>query len=167
MLYVFTGDGKGKTSAALGMAFRASGYGLTTEIIQFLKAKKTGEFNKAKADASINIHLFGKEEWTNFKSLTQEDFSIAADGFKKARELVKRKPFLLILDEFNWVVSKGLIDLGSAIDFLKDSCKNVHIVLTGREAPSEFIELADLVTEFKEVRHPFQQGEEAIKGLDY
>ena len=168
MFYLFTGPGKGKTSAALGMAFRAAGWGYKSVIIQFMKAQKTGEIFKAQQKELIDIYQFGKKgKWTFFKKLTKEDYRLAKAGLDKARECLEQKPFLLVLDEFNLAVGKGLIKLETAVDFLQSVPDKTHVVSTGRHAPPELIKLADLVTEFNELKHPFNKGGKAIRGLDF
>ncbi|MBU0708430.1 cob(I)yrinic acid a,c-diamide adenosyltransferase [Patescibacteria group bacterium] len=167
MIYLFTGNGKGKTSAALGMAFRAAGYGLRSVIVQFLKKRITGEVIQAESEPLIEIYPAGKEGWTNFQDLTDEDYLLAELALVEAKELILARPFMLVLDEFNLAVSNGLIKTETALDFLKASCENVHIILTGREAPADLLKIADLVTEFNEVKHPYRTGQKVIKGLDF
>ncbi|RLD02615.1 MAG: cob(I)yrinic acid a,c-diamide adenosyltransferase [Chloroflexota bacterium] len=167
MIYIFTGDGKGKTSAALGMAFRAAGYGYRSVVVQFMRGRETGEIKMARKESLLTVSLFGRRGWVDFSDPSRKDCQLARAGLQRAKEVAVLKPFLLVLDEFNLAVARGLLEKKTALDFLREICSQTHVVLTGREAGKEFIEMADLVTEFKAVRHPFDKGRSAVCGLDY
>lgn len=167
MIYVFTGPGKGKTSAALGMAYRASGYGHRVEVVQFFKNKGVGEFQRAATDKRVNIHQFGSSEWVDFSDPREEDRRYLAEGLDKVQELIAVEPFLIVLDEINLALDYQMISFEEFKKLLTTGFGRIHFVLTGRGAPDELVAWADLVTEFREVKHPYGQGHEAIEGLDF
>ncbi len=162
-ILVFTGDGKGKTSAAIGTAIRAIGHGKKVIIIQFLKKGEYGEV-KALRDAGVEVYQFGSGEFV-FQP-TEEDFRRAEEAVNFALEKMRENPFLLILDEINVALSMGVAKLKNVIELL-DARGKTHIILTGRNAPPEILQKADLVTEMKNIRHYYDKGEKAMKGLEY
>ncbi len=167
MIQVYTGDGKGKTTAAFGLAIRAKGRGFKVAIVQFMKGIEYGEVISARK-LGIDIYQFGSSEFVDPKKPRDIDFELARKGLKKAKELIFSKNYdLIILDEINVAISFGLIDKDNVIDILKNKPENVEIVLTGRYAPKELIEIADLVTEMREVKHYFQRGIMAREGIEY
>lgn len=163
MILVFTGDGKGKTTSAFGMAIRAIGHQKKVIIIQFLKKGEYGE-TKLFKKLGIEIYQFGRKDFVF--EVTKEDYEMAQKALKKAYEKLKEKPFLLILDEVNVAIDMGLIKLKDVIDLLKKA-EETHIILTGRNAPQELIKYADLVTEMKKIKHYYDMGIKAIEGLEY
>ncbi len=172
MIIVYTGNGKGKTTAALGLALRALGWGGRVLIVQFLKKQVSGEIKaltqlKIKNE-KLKIERFGTKNFVDPKNLQQEDLKQAKKGWGKTlKEIASEKWGMVILDEINVAVKFGLIPKEEVTKLLKQTHGNLDLVLTGRWAPQEFIEIADLVTEFKEVVHPFKKGEKAKKGIDY
>ena len=162
-ILVFTGDGKGKTSAAIGTAIRAIGHGKKVIIIQFLKKGEYGEV-KALRDAGVEVYQFGSGEFV-FQP-TEEDFRRAEEAVNFALEKMRENPFLLILDEINVALSMGVAKLKNVIELL-DARGKTHIILTGRNAPPEILQKADLITEMKNIRHYYDKGEKAMKGLEY
>lgn len=162
MIIVYTGNGKGKTTAAIGAGIRAIGHGKKVVMIEFMKGQKTGELNVKLPN--FEVYQFGTKEFV--VEPTEEDKEMAKEGLKFAEKIIENEqPFLLILDEINVAVKFGLIDSKEVIKLLKKA-KN-HVILTGRYAPREFIEIADLVTEMKEVKHPFKEGKPAVEGIDF
>ena len=161
-ILVFTGDGKGKTSAAIGTAIRAIGHGKKVIMIQFLKKGEYGEI-KFKNE-NFEIHQFGREEFVIHPK--KIDYELAAKAIEFANEALQKKPFLLILDEINVALSMGLIDIKDVISLLEKRGET-HVILTGRNASREIIEIADLVTEMKKVKHYYDEGVKAIEGLEY
>ncbi len=162
MIIVYTGNGKGKTTAAIGTAIRAIGHGKRVVMIQFMKGQPTGELNVK--IPGFKIYQFGSENFVI--EPTEEDKNRAKEALKFAEEVLeKENPFLLILDEVNVAVKMGLIESSEVIKLVK-KVKN-NIILTGRYAPREFIEIADLVTEMKEIKHPFKKGLPAQEGIDF
>jgi len=160
LVYVYTGDGKGKTTAAIGSAIRAMGHGKRAVIIQFLKKGEYGE----KKFQPLEIYQFGREQFV--MEPTDRDYELAEKALEFALHVLEEKPFLLVLDEVNVAASMGLISTDDVVDIVEKR-GNTNIILTGRNAPAEFIELADLVTEMKKVKHPFDTGERAREGLEY
>jgi len=173
LVIVFTGEGKGKSTSAWGMALRASGHQKKIMVVQFLKNfKDYGELKFAKKfpRANIEIKTFG-EGYVGIRGdrKPKEVHSLAA---KKALEYVKRamkgkKYFMIILDEINIALNLRLLKVEDVLELLKSKPKSLHLVLTGRGAPKKIIKSADLVTEMKEVRHPYKKGILAQKGIEF
>lgn len=161
-IFVLTGDGKGKTTSAFGMALRAVGHRKKVAIVQFMKSGEYGEI-KAKVNG-IKIYQFGRKEFV-FEA-TEEDKKLAKMAIEKAEELLKEKPFMLILDEINVALCFKLISLEDVLKLLEKRGET-HIVLTGRKAPQKLIEMADVATEMKKIKHYYDKGQEAIEGLEY
>lgn len=154
MIYVFTGNGQGKTTASLGFALRKIGEGKKVVIIQFMKGRKTGEhITIEKFLPGCRIYQFGREEFVDLKNPLSIDKNLAEKGFIFAQEILKSHPEVIILDEINIAVHYGLIDKNKVVDFIKGIPVDIDLILTGRYAPSEFIKIADVVTEMKDVKH--------------
>ena len=166
-IQVYTGDGKGKTTAALGLALRAAGAGLKVYIGQFMKKKKYSELESLrKFKNSIKIDQFGRQRFVGQK-VTKEDKLLAREGLKKAKKAIESGKYnLIILDEINVALSYGLLSEEEVINIIKNKPKNQEIVLTGRGAPQTIIGLADLVTEMKEIKHYFSKGVKARIGIE-
>ncbi len=169
LLIVFTGNGKGKTTAALGMAMRAAGHGMPVLVLQFIKgAWPYGELRSFGKMEEIELKPLGTGfTWT--KESLDEDRRLAADGWKEAVAEIERGRYrIVVLDELNVVLSYGLLPLGDVIEALRNRGSGVHVVVTGRGAPDELIEIADLVTEMKQVKHPYHdRGVKAQKGIEF
>lgn len=166
MIYVYTGDGKGKTTAALGTALRALGYGYRVVMIQFLKGQNSGEMMIKGKIPNFEIHQFGQEEFVDPEDPNKESINLAKRGIKFAKKILEEEPFLLILDEINVAVDFAFLDVEEVLNVL-DAKSPTHIILTGRNVPEEVKKRADLVTEMEEVKHPYNKNRDAIKGLDY
>jgi cob(I)alamin adenosyltransferase len=168
LIIVHTGTGKGKTTAALGAALRAAGSGIRVCIIQFLKGSwKYGELESLKKIPEIEVHQMGSG-FTWGKESLDEDRALAQKAWEKCKQTVLSGTYgMVIFDEINYVLSYGLLEEGFVIDFLKQRPAGVHIILTGRNAPAGILETADLVTEMREIKHPFQKGIKAQKGIEY
>ncbi len=166
LIYLFTGNGKGKTEAGIGMAVRARGQGNRVVFIQFMKGLPTGEIEPLK-ELGVEVYRFGTENFVDFKNPSKEDVELAHKGLEKARELAKEKPFLIVLDEINVAVAANLIDTEEVLDFLKTIPDETNVLLTGRYAKKELLDAADLVTEMKEIKHYFKKGVPAKEGIDY
>jgi len=162
-IIVFTGNGKGKTTASFGMALRAAGHGKKVIIIQFLKKGEYGEI-KALKEIGIEVYQFGKRQFV-FEP-NEKDMEKAAKALSIAKEKLNEQPFMLILDEINVALSMHIIKLEDVIDLIEKRGET-HVVLTGRNAPQEIIEIADLVTEMKKIKHYYDKGEEAEEGIEY
>jgi len=169
LVQVYTGNGKGKTTAALGLAMRASGHRLKVLIIQFLKGGIAyGELPAAKKLAPyIKMVPMGRECFVNKKNPDPEDVRFAREGWKLAkRSVLSQKYPIVILDEINVAVHYGLVSLRELLSLIKSKPKNVELVLTGRYAHPEVIRRADLVTEMKEKKHYYKKGIESRIGIE-
>ncbi len=169
LLIVFTGHGKGKTTAALGMAMRAAGHSMRVLILQFIKgAWAYGELQSFEKIAEVEIKPLGSG-FTWKKESLEEDRRLAEAGWEEAVSEMKRGYYdMIVLDELNVVLSYGLLSREAVIEALENRTAGSHIVVTGRNAPDELIAIADLVTEMKEIKHPFRdQGLKARKGLEF
>lgn len=166
---VHTGDGKGKTTAALGLALRAVGCGMKVMMIQFMKGTwKYGELEAAKRLAPDFTILQMGEGFTWETKDRRKDIALSKKTWEFCKETLQSGKYgLVILDEMNYVLGYGFLDTKEVVDFLKKKPEELHVVLTGRNAPKELVELADLVTEMKEVKHPFQKGIIAQRGIEF
>jgi cob(I)alamin adenosyltransferase len=166
LVHIYTGDGKGKTTAALGLAMRAVGQGMKVAFIQFIKGEPCGE------------HLFVKE----FKPFDIVQISVG-DSFKKSKEKLSHEAQetlayaeheihsgeydLVVLDEIFVAINQGLITIKQVLELLDSKPASVELVLTGRNAPPEISQRADLVTEMLMIKHPFTEGTSARRGIEY
>jgi cob(I)alamin adenosyltransferase len=168
-LHVYTGDGKGKTTAALGLGMRAAGHGLKVMMVQFMKGQiNYGELESAKRIPGFEIRQFGRAEFVDRKNPAKVDVELAQKGLKLAKSvLAERSVDLLILDELNTAVDWGLIPLSEVVKMLCARPDSMEIVVTGRYAAKQIIELADLVTEMREVKHPFKKGILGREGIEF
>jgi len=168
LLIVFTGHGKGKTTAALGMAMRAAGHGMRVLVLQFIKGSWAyGELLSCGKMEEIEIKPLGTG-FTWKKESLDEDRRLAEAGWKEAVSEMKRGYYdIIVLDELNVVLSHGLLPAEEVLETLKNLTRCPHIVITGRNAPDELIALADMVTEMKEIKHPFHRGQKAMKGIEF
>ena len=168
-IQVYTGDGKGKTTAALGLALRAAGYKHKVYIGQFLKGQEYGELLSAKKlSPYITIEQFGRKGFIHVtKDPDEEDIKRAKRGLKKCLEaMLSRKYRIIILDEINVAVDLNLITEEEVHEFLDKRPEDVEIILTGRYAPPSFLKRADLVTEMKEKKHYYKKGVKAREGIE-
>lgn len=167
-IQLYTGDGKGKTTAALGAALRAAGHGKRVVMIQFMKGRLYGELKAAKSVEGFTIEQYGRDEFVDPKNPAPVDRDLAAQGWRRAEELVREGGAdMLILDEINVAVAFGLIELQRVLSFMREKPGHLELILTGRYAPAEMIELADTVTEMREIRHHYKGGVPARKGIEY
>lgn len=167
MIQVYTGNGKGKTTAALGLALRASGAGLKVYIGQFVKKGSYGEIKALSKIKNIKIEQFGAGCFIK-KNPTVKDFQSVKEGFLKVKEIIKKKSYdLVILDEINVALNLKLLSLEEVIELIKNTPASMELVLTGRNAPSAILKLADLVSEIKDRKHYYQKGVKARKGIEY
>ena len=169
MIHVYTGEGKGKTTAAFGLALRALGSGKKVVIVQFMKGRKdVGEYKMGKKLQGMEVHLFGRAELVDPLQPLPIDFELAQEGLRFAKKRLEEKPpDLLILDEVNVALKFGLLKVNDVLAFMRNTPASVELVLTGRHAPKEIVEKADLVTEMKEVSHPFEEGVPAREGVEF
>ena len=169
LLIVHTGAGKGKTTAALGMAFRALGQGLKVGVVQFVKgAIPTGEAALAsRLDLPLEMHTLGEGYTWNTQD-REKDIASARRAWDKAVSLLRDPSFdLVILDELNVVLKYEYLPLGEVLDELRGRREGLHVVVTGRNAREELVELADLVTEMKLIKHPYRAGVKAQRGVEF
>jgi cob(I)alamin adenosyltransferase len=169
IIIVFTGNGKGKTTASLGIALRASSYGMKTLMIQFIKEKgKSGEQEVCPAlIKNINIQPLGMG-FVFRGDDPRPHIAMAEEAWFFMEETLREKKYdILILDELSVVMNLGLLTMERVTAFLAKKAEELHVIITGRDAPEEIIKFADVVTEMKEVKHIYQQGVAAIKGIDY
>ncbi|MDE1842078.1 MAG: cob(I)yrinic acid a,c-diamide adenosyltransferase [Thaumarchaeota archaeon] len=172
LVIVYTGKGKGKTTAALGMALRAVGYNHKICMIQFIKGSwHYGEMTSSKRlEPEFELTAIGKGfvGILDDKSPIEDHKKMAQEALKVAKEKITSKAYnLVILDEINYALNLGLINLKDVLDVISTRPDDVNIVLTGNHARDEIIEKADLVTEMKEIKHPFKSGIKAKKGIDF
>ena len=169
LIQVYTGDGKGKTTASLGLAFRACGHGFRVCMIQFMKGSdEYGEVKVAKLLPGFKLLQSGRNDFVDMANPDPVDRSLAEDGWRLAKAVIDSGEYdIVILDEINVALSCGLLDAVAVIDFLTAAKRKVEIVLTGRYAPAAVLAAAHLVTEMCEIKHPYQQGIAARKGIDY
>jgi cob(I)alamin adenosyltransferase len=165
---VYTGDGKGKTTAALGLALRARGHGLRVIMIQFMKSDPDwGEIRMA-AEIGVDVLQVGLDHWVIKGEATAEDLAAAAAGFAKAREIVLMGVHdVVVLDELVTAMLFALVPLDHVLALMRDKPPSVELVLTGRGASAEIIAAADLVTEMKPLKHYYDAGVAAREGIEY
>lgn len=173
LVQIYTGEGKGKTSAAIGQAIRARGRGLRILFVQFLKGKEgSGEISLLE-DVGIKVICKGeKDKWFFPDRLKEEEKTKIrlewAHFLDEIDRQVKAEKYdLVILDEINVALYYGLIDKKRVIDFIRRKPTSLEVILTGRHASPELIELAHLVSEIKSIKHPFNQGIKARRGIEY
>ena len=172
LVIVYTGNGKGKTTAALGLALRAIGYEHKVCMLQFIKGSwHYGEMDSSKKlGPDFELIAIGKGfvGILDDSSPREEHEKYAAEALKICREKIFSEKYdVVILDEVNYAINLGLLDVEEIIKIIKEKPARLNLVLTGNHAKEEIIELADLVTEMKEIKHPFKSGIKAKKGIDF
>ena len=167
IVIVNTGDGKGKSTAAFGLALRAHGRGKKVKIFQFMKVP-TARFGEHRMFEQIGIPIEGLGDGFSWKSQDLEHSAqLARDGWEKARATIMGgEHFMVVLDEITYPLIYGWLPLEGVLQTLRDRPKDVHVVLTGRRCPEEIIELADTVTEMKLIKHAFKAGVPAQRGIE-
>ena len=167
-VHVYTGPGKGKTTAALGLGLRAAGAGLKVYMIQFMKGRRYSELDAAKHLPNFTIVQYGRDEFVSKENPEKIDIDLAQKGFVHAQEIVKNEKYdMVILDEINVAVDYNLISLDNVMKLIEEKPEELELVLTGRYAHPELVKIADVVTEMLEIRHPYQKGVTARKGIDF
>ncbi len=172
LVIVYTGGGKGKTTAALGLALRATGYGHRVCMIQFIK----GSWHYGEMDSSKRLEpgfeliaagrgFVGIIDDTSPRKAHEE---IAGEALKLSRAKIQSDAYdVVILDEINYAVKLGLVEAGDVAGLIRNRPRRLNLVLTGNHAAPEVLELADLVTEMREIKHPFRSGIKARRGIDF
>jgi len=167
LIQIYTGGGKGKTTAALGLAMRAAGHNFKIAIIHFMKIWDYGEV-KSLSKLGIDLFRYGTAELIDPKNPSPIDLEQANKALLKAEELIEKGHYdMLILDEIAVAVDFNLISLKRVVDLLDKKSDNLEMVLTGRNCPQELIERADLVSVIDEIKHPFQNGLKPRKGIEF
>jgi cob(I)alamin adenosyltransferase len=167
MIHIYTGSGKGKTTAALGLAMRAVGHDFKVAIIHFMKIWDYGEVKSLKK-LEIDLFRYGTTELIDPKNPSPIDFEQAGKAISKAEELIENGNYdILILDEINVALDFNLIPMERVINLLNKKPDSLELVLTGRKCPEELIDKADLVSVIDEIKHPYQKGIEARKGIEF
>ncbi|ACK41376.1 MULTISPECIES: cob(I)yrinic acid a,c-diamide adenosyltransferase [Dictyoglomus] len=186
LIQVYTGDGKGKTTAALGQSIRAAGHGLKVLFVQFIKGNSfTGEFLFLKNSQNITFWQFGRDcvyssgirenivECNNCyecfigkEGPSEMDIKVVRGGWERVKSVIEDYD-LIVLDEISLAIFYKIISAEEIIEFLKNKPEKLEIILTGRYMPEAIMDLADLITEMKEVRHPYSKGISARWGIDY
>jgi cob(I)alamin adenosyltransferase len=169
LVQVYTGNGKGKTSAGFGLALRAIGRGLKVYVIQFIKGGfDYGELYIVDKLPNLTLKAFGRGRFVTEKPPEKEDVELAQEALALAEEVVKSGEYdIVILDEVNVALNLKLIRIEKVLELIKSKPEHVELVLTGRYASDEIIKAADLVTEMKEVKHPYKGVYQARKGIEY
>ena len=166
---VYTGDGKGKTTAALGLALRAAGHGFTIYVIQFMKGSPNyGELSSSSKLPGFVIEQMGRDEFVDRKNPASIDIDLARKGLSRAREvLIGGRHDVVILDELNVALDFGLVTLEDVLGLIEARPPHVELILTGRSAHPEVIKAADLVSEILNIKHHYNEGVEAREGIEY
>ena len=169
LIHVYTGNGKGKTTAALGLALRAAGHGQRTYVGQFMKGQDYGELRAAcMLGDLLTIEQYGKPTFVHVDQVTQEDVRLAREGLAAARAAMLSGAFdLVILDEINVALYFELLTVQDVLALIDDKPPKVELVLTGRRVPQAILDRADYVTIMQEGKHPYQQGIQARKGIEF
>ena len=169
LVQVYTGNGKGKTTAAFGQALRALGRGFRVCVIQFMKGRKYGEFIAAeKYLPNLTIHLSGLDSFVMRENPAPIDIEHARKGLELARKVVASGDYdMVILDEINVAVDFKLIPVAEVIDIIQTRPPTLDLILTGRYAPPEIVELADTVSEIQEIKHHYNAGIKDRAGIEY
>jgi cob(I)alamin adenosyltransferase len=170
LIIVYTGDGKGKTTAALGLALRAAGQGIKVLIIQFMKGQiNMGEINAlTKCSLPIDVKRFGRPGFVQSRACEPLDIYIANQGFNFFRHALSLSDYgMIILDEVLVAIDFGLLKEKALRDVLVMRPHYLHLVLTGRNAPKRILNMADLVSDMKEVKHPYNEGVKSQVGIEY
>ena len=168
LVIVNTGKGKGKTTAALGLLLRAWGQNMRVVMLQFLKAQ-TGNWGEVKAARKLGVEIIPLGEGFTWMSKDIEhDRTLAQQCWQRCRDLIESGNYdVVIMDEMTYCFKFGWLDLTEVLDVLAKRPANLHVVITGRDAPDELIEFADLVTEMRMVKHPYKSGVKAQKGIEF
>jgi cob(I)alamin adenosyltransferase len=169
LIQVYTGEGKGKTTAALGLALRAAGHGLRVEIVQFMKGwPGYGELKAIELLPSVIICPFGRCGWVHPERPEPEDHQRAVEALTYARQvMISAQVDIIVLDEINVALDYGLLALDDVLALLAEKPPQVELVLTGRNAHPKVVEQADLVTEMRKIKHPYDQGTGGRQGIEF
>jgi cob(I)alamin adenosyltransferase len=170
LILLYTGNGKGKTTAALGQTLRAAGHGFKVAIVQFIKnMDNTGEVKAAKKIFADHLEIYPMGSGFTWDAKDTEELRRAAEkGWDLAIDKINSGLYsMVILDELTYALNYGLLDQDEVLAFLEQKPEPLHIIITGRDASDKLIDLADLVTEMKEIKHPYKNGVKAVKGIEF
>jgi cob(I)alamin adenosyltransferase len=168
LVIVYTGNGKGKTTSALGVLLRAYGRGWTSVMLSFIKSE-TSNYGEERAARKLGIEMVPLGAgFTWLSKDLEKDKALARKCWDICKERMASGRYdLVILDEMTYPLNYGWLDVDEVIDFLRNRPPDLHVIITGRDAPQALIDFADLVTEMREIKHPFQQGIKAQPGIDF
>ncbi len=169
LIIIYTGDGKGKTTAALGQAFRAIGHGMKICIIQFVKGKRqTGEIITAeKFKKLLEFHIKGRGFIYNTENM-EKHLKAGKEAWEFAKKKISSDKYdIIILDELTYLIKYDIVKESEILSAIKDKPEKLHIIITGRDASEGLIKSADLVSEIKNIKHPIQKGIKAQKGIEF
>ncbi len=168
-VHIITGPGKGKTTAAFGLAMRAAGHGLKVCIIQFMKTgETTGEVLAANRLRGVHVVQFGTGRWIDVRHISEDDRAAATSAMTRAEEVLTGKECdMVILDEINVAMAFGLVNSKELMSLLKSRRKGIEVVLTGRNAPRELLDYADYVSVVENTKNPYDRGAPARKGIEW
>jgi len=165
-IHLYTGNGKGKTTAALGLSLRAVCAGKSVYIGQFVKGMKYSETKAVEYLPNFEMHQFGRNCFI-YNEPTAEDIQVARDGLERCKVILSKGEYdIVVLDELNIALYYKLFPVEEVIDVLENKSSKVEVIITGRYAPEKLIEIADLVTEMKEIKHYYQKGVKAREGVE-
>jgi cob(I)alamin adenosyltransferase len=169
LIHVYTGEGKGKTTAALGLALRAAGHGWRTYIGQFLKGQDYGELEASGLLGDLlTIEQYGKPTFVHANNAGEEDVRLAQEGLARACEVMQSGVYqIVVLDEINVALYFHLLTIEDVLAAIKSKPDDVELVLTGRRVPDPILACADYITHMQETRHPYQQGILAREGIEF
>lgn len=168
LIMVYTGDGKGKTTAAVGQAVRALGHGYRVYMIHFMKGRDYGEFLATAKMPNLTLVKAGRDSFVCRDKPDPVDVELARDGFMQAEKAVMSGDYdLVVLDEINVAVDYGLVKEEILLDLIRNKPKNVSIILTGRNASPEVVKMADTVSEVLAIKHHYDEGAECCKGIEF
>jgi cob(I)alamin adenosyltransferase len=170
LVSIFTGDGKGKTTAAIGTIVRAAGHELRTFVVFFMKGENFthGEINVLSKIPNVTLARFGQNGWIDRDNIKPEHKEQAVLALKAARKAMLNGNYdLVVLDEINIAIDYGLIELDEVLKLINDKPQKVELILTGRNVDSRLVKVADLVTEMLMIKHPYNKGIKARRGIDY
>ena len=167
-IQIYTGSGKGKTTAAIGLGLRAVGAGFKVHMVQFMKGRRYSEIDGIEQLTNFTVSQHGRDEFVNKKNPEKIDIDMAQDGFKFAKKIINENKYdIIILDEINVAIDFNLINLEEVLQLIEKKPEPLELIFTGRYAHSELIKKADLVTEMLEIKHPYQKGILSRKGIDF
>jgi cob(I)alamin adenosyltransferase len=168
LIHVYTGNGKGKTTAAIGLGIRAAGNNLNVLMIQFMKGRRYSELDALEHVKNFTVVQFGRDEFVSKEKPAQIDIDLAQKGLTYAKDIIQKGKYdLVILDEINVALDYHLVALKDVLRLLQEKPETVELVLTGRYAPPDIVKDADVVSEILEIKHPYQEGVTSRKGIDW